>query len=311
MTVRGTELATQAAHHSRMDRRRFLLTSLAGVLAAPIGAEAQQNGKIPRIGFLVMARNPGVESAFPRGLAELGYREGRDVTIDWRSADGDVARLGALASELVRANVHVIVAAGPEARIAAMHATAEIPIIVVGGSDPVAEGWAASLPRPGGNVTGITVTYPEILGKQLELLTELMPGLSRVAVIWDPDAIPSEVHATNRVAIQKAARSIRTTLDYIEVRRPNELDGAFRSAFQSRRQALIINETAMIFAHRAEIARLAYTNRLATIGQWKPSASAGFLATYGADLGDLLGRSARYVDISKHVGRVKSERVLI
>jgi putative ABC transport system substrate-binding protein len=237
-----------------MHRCRFLLTALAGVLAASLGAGAQKDA---RVGFLVMARNPGVESAFPRGLAELGYLEGRDVTIEWRSADGRVDQLQVLASELVGSGVDVIVAGGPEARIAAMKAAPTVPIVVVGGSDAVAEGWAASLARPGGNVTGLTVTYPEILGKQLALLTELMPGLSRVAVIRDPDAISPQVHLTQRGVIQTAARSLRVSIDFIEVRRPSDLDAAFRRAVQDRRQAVIVNETAMIFAHRAEIAELA------------------------------------------------------
>jgi putative ABC transport system substrate-binding protein len=279
-----------------MDRRTLLGTLAGGLFAAPLTAGAQKEGKIARIGFLVVARNPGVESAFPRGLAELGYLEGRDVLIEWRSADGRVDQLEVLANELVRLSVDLIVAGGPEARIAAMKATATIPIVVVGGSDAVAEGWAASLARPGANVTGLTVTHTEILGKQLELLTQLVSGLSRIAVIRDPDAIPPDVQLTQRIAMQNAARSMRVSIDFIEVRRPRDLEAAFRRAVQDRRQAIIVNETAMIFAHRADIAELAHRNQLSTIGQWRPSASAGFLATYGADLSDLLRRSARHVD---------------
>jgi ABC-type uncharacterized transport system substrate-binding protein len=243
-----------------------------------------------------MARNPGVEDALLHGLAELGYQEGRDVTVEWRSADGRVDQMKVLASEVVRSGVDVIVAGGPEARIAAMNATATIPIVVVGGSDAVAEGWAASLARPGGNVTGLTVTYPEILGKQLELLTEVLSDLARVAVIRDPEAIPVQVRMAQEKAIKAAAQSLRINLDYIEVRRPTDLDAAFRRAVQDHRQGLVVNETAMIFAHRADVAQLALKSRLPLIGQWRPSANAGFLMTYGADLGDLLRRSARHVD---------------
>ncbi|HEX9819877.1 MAG TPA: ABC transporter substrate-binding protein [Methylomirabilota bacterium] len=278
-----------------MDRRTFVAGAVA-TLAAPVTAGAQRQGKVARIGFLVMARNPGVESAFPRGLAERGYLEGRDVTIEWRSADGRGDRMETLARELVRFGVDVIVAGGPEARIAAMKATTTIPIVVVGGSDAVAEGWAASLARPGGNVTGLTVTYPEILAKKLELLTELISELSRVAVIWDPDAIVPRALAAQTTAIQTAARSLRVDIDLIEVRRPADLHAAFRRAVQGRRQAVIVNETAMVFAHRADIAELAQRSRRPAIGQWRPSASAGFLATYGADLGDLLRRAAGHVD---------------
>jgi putative ABC transport system substrate-binding protein len=278
-----------------MNRRAFLCGSIV-TAAMPHAAEGLRERKVARIGFLVMARNPGVESAFPRGLAELGYLEGRDVTIEWRSADGLGDQMKALAGQLVQLGVDVIVAGGPEARIAAMKATATIPIVVVGGSDAVAEGWAASLARPGGNVTGLTVTYPEILGKQLELLTELISGLSRVAVIWDPDAIAPQVRVAQTTAIQTAARSLRIGIDLIEVRRPADFHAAFRRAVQDRRQAVIVNETAMVFAHRGDIAELAQRSQLPTIGQWKPSASAGFLVTYGADLSDLLRRSASHVD---------------
>jgi putative ABC transport system substrate-binding protein len=276
-----------------MDRRRFVLTSLACALAGPRATEAQKHA---RVGFLVMARNPGVESAFPRGLAELGYVEGRDVTIEWRSADGRVERMDTLVRELVYSGVDIIVAAGPEARIAAMNSTTTIPIVVIGGSDAVAEGWAASLARPGGNVTGLTVTVPELLGKQLELLTEMVPGVSRVAVIRDPDTIRPQLLATQRRTMETAARSLRISVEFIEVRRPSDLEPAFRRMVQTGQQAVIVNETAMIFAHRAAISERAQRIRLPAIGQWSASAHAGFLATYGADLSDLLRRSARHVD---------------
>jgi putative ABC transport system substrate-binding protein len=279
-----------------MDRRRFLLISLAGVLAAPRAADAQRDGKVARVGFLVVARNPGVESAFPHGLAELGYVEGRDVIIEWRSADGRSDLVAALAAELVQSNADVIVAAGPEARIAAMKATATIPIVAVGGGDPVAEGWAASLARPGGNVTGFTVTHPELISKKLELLKELIPALSRVAVIWDPNAITPSVRVASTTAMRAAARSLRVDVKVIEVRGPADFDAAFRQAVQDRRQALSVTETAMVFAHRADIAELARRSRLPTIGEWRLSASAGFLVSYGADLSDLLRRAASHVD---------------
>jgi putative ABC transport system substrate-binding protein len=279
-----------------MDRRRFLLTSLAATVTTPLAAGAQRNGKISRVGFLVMARNPGVENAFPRGLAELGYVEGRDVIIEWRSADGRSDQVAALAAELVQSNADVIVAAGPEARIAVMKATATIPIVAVGGGDPVAEGWAASLARPGGNVTGFTATHPELIVKKLDLLKELIPGLSRVAVIWDPDAIGASVRVASMTAMRAAARSLRIDVKVIEVRGPADFDAAFRQAVQDRRQALSVNETAMVFAHRADIAELARRSRLPTIGEWRLSASAGFLISYGADLSDLLRRAASHVD---------------
>src|SRR5260370_24798902 len=143
-----------------MDRREFLGTLAAGLLAAPLAAGAPQAGKVYRIGFVVGARNPGVESSFPRGLLDLGYVEGRDVVIEWRDASGHNDRLLALAADLIGRGVDVIVAAGPEAREAARKATTTIPIVVVRSSDPVAEGWAESLARPSGTGTGLTATLP-------------------------------------------------------------------------------------------------------------------------------------------------------
>jgi len=243
-----------------------------------------------------MARNPGVEDAFPRRLGELGYVEGRDVVIEWRSADGRSDQMATLAAEVVRLGTDVIVAAGPEARIAAMKATSTIPIVTVGGSDPVAEGWAASLARPGGNVTGFTVSYPELAAKRLELLKQMIPGLSRVAVIWHPHAISPSVAVEFRTLIRSSARSLGVDLQLIEVRRPADFDAAFQQAIHNRRQALSVIESAMVFAHRADLAERARKSRLPTIGQMELSARAGYLASYGPDLGDLLGRAASYVD---------------
>jgi len=203
--------------------------------------------------------------------------------------------MAALAAELVQLGADVILAGGPEARIAAMKATSNIPIVAVGGSDPVAEGWAASL-GPAGNVTGFTVTYPELIMKKLELLSQLIPGLSRVAVIRDPNATPHSVRAAQTAAMRTAASSLRVDVEVIEVRGPADFDTAFQQAIQRRRQALNVVETPMMFAHRADIAELARKMRLPTIGEWKLSANAGFLASYGADLSDLLRRAASHVD---------------
>jgi putative ABC transport system substrate-binding protein len=268
------------------------VTAAVSLTLAPLDSEAQPAaGKMPRVGFLVMARNPGIEDAFPRRLTELGYVEGRDVMLEWRSAEGRSDRMPALAAQLVQLGVDLIVAAGPEARLGAMSATSTIPIVVVGGSDPVAEGWAKSLARPGGNVTGLTVTHPDLAGKKLELLKETIPGLTRVAVISDATSA-----SQFRASTQTAAHSLGLDVTIIEVRQFGDLEGAFRQAVRDRRQAVSMVETAMIFAHRAEIAELARKSRLPMIGEWQPSASAGFLMTYGADLGDLLRRAGTYVD---------------
>jgi ABC-type uncharacterized transport system substrate-binding protein len=275
-----------------IDRRAFLGTL--GLLAAPRVAGAQPERRVPRVALLVMARNPGVETAFPSGLADLGYVEGRDIVIEWRSADGRSDRLPALAAEVVASGAQVIVAGGPEARRAAMNATRTIPIVAVGGNDPVAEGWAATLARPGGNVTGLTVTYPELLGKKLELLKNLLPGLVRIGVVRD-GAIPPSEHAEATKVIQAASRSMNLDVKIIEIQ-GTDFEAAFRQAHQDRRQALVMIETAMVFAHRGRLAELARSARVPTIGEWTTSAGAGYLASYGADLGDLLRRAAVYVD---------------
>jgi putative ABC transport system substrate-binding protein len=175
-----------------------------------------------------------------------------------------------------------------------MGATSTIPIVVVGGSDPVREGWAASLARPGGNVTGLTATHPEMSGKKLELLKETIPGLSRVAVIWDPRRAGSP--STFVASTQTAARALGLDVTIVEVQQFADFDGAFRRAVQDRRQAISVVETAMIFAHRAEIAERARKSRLPLVGEWKASASAGYLVSYGADLSDLLRRAGTHVD---------------
>jgi putative tryptophan/tyrosine transport system substrate-binding protein len=265
-----------------------------GLLAAPLAVSAQQPGKITRVGFLVMARNPGVEEAFPRGLRDLGYLDGRDVVVEWRSAEGRYDHMSALAAELLRLHVDIIVAGGPEARRAAMEVTSTIPIVVVGGSDPIAEGWAVSLARPGGNVTGLTATHPEMGGKKLELLKEMIPGLARVAVIWDPSRAGSP--ATFASSMRPVARALGLDLQMIEVRQPADFDRAVRQAIRDKGQAVSVVETAMIFAHRAEIAERARKGCPAAIGEWRPSADAGYLVSYGADLADLLRRAAIYVD---------------
>jgi putative ABC transport system substrate-binding protein len=268
--------------------------ALSLILMSPESGAQPPAAKVPRIGFLVMARNPGIEDAFPRGLRDLGYVEGRDVVIEWRSAEGRSDLMPALAAQLVQLGVDLIVAAGPEARLGATKATSTTPIVVVGGSDPVEEGWAASLAHPGGNVTGLTVTHPELNGKKLELLKATIPGLSRVAVISDVSRETSTLPF--RSSIQTAARSMKLDVTVIKVRQPGDLEGALRQAVRDRRQAVSVVETAMVFARRAEIAERARKSRLPLIGEWRVSADAGFLMSYGADLSDLLRRAATYVD---------------
>jgi putative ABC transport system substrate-binding protein len=274
-----------------MDRWAFIAAMTGTLLAAPLAAEAQPAGKTFRIGFLVVARNPGVESNFPRGLLDLGYVEGRDVVIEWRDAGGHNDRLVALATDLVRGGVDVIVAAGPEAREAARKATTMIPIVVVGSSDPVAEGWAESLARPGGNVTGLTVTMPALAAKRWQLLTQILSGLSRLALLRGPllaDRVPPD---------QAAARSLGIHLLRLPtVEGPDDVALAINEAVRQKAQAIDVVEGATVFAQRTRIANLALRRRIPTLGIFRLSAEAGFLITYGVDVGDLLRRAAIYVD---------------
>ena len=273
------------------------LLLLVALLGAPLGAEGQPAGKVPRVGFLVMARNPGIEDSFPRGLRDLGYVEGRDVIIDWRSAEGRNDRVAALAVELVQLGVDVLVAAGPEAMAAAMKATTSIPVVVVGGIDPVAEGWAATLARPGGNVTGLSVTMPSLGEKRLQLTKEIMPGLSRLAVLRGPSTSAEDVGGDLRPsAIQAMSRQLGLHLQVLNAKGPEDLSRALDDAVVQKAQALLVEEIAWLYAQRARIAELAARRRLPTIGLFRQSAEAGFLMTYGVDLGDLLRRAAIYVD---------------
>ena len=276
-----------------MDRREFLGTIAGGLLAAPLAAEAQQARKVPRVGFLVLARNPGVEDSFPRGLRDLGYVEGRDVTIEWRSAEGRNDRVEALAVELVELGVDVLVAAGPEARAAAMKATTSTPVVAVGGTDPVAEGWAATLARPGGNVTGFSVSMPSLAEKRLQLAKEIVPGLSRLAVLRTPST--SEENPAGNLR-PSTIRQLGLHLQVLKAKGPDDLSRALDDAVSQKAQALLVEEIAWLYAQRARIADLAARRRLPTIGAFRQSAETGFLLTYGVDLGDLLRRAAIYVD---------------
>jgi putative tryptophan/tyrosine transport system substrate-binding protein len=200
------------------------------LLVAPLAATAQQPQTIPRIGFLAVpafsAIAPRVE-AFRQGLRGLGYVEGHNLVIEYRSAEGHVDRAPALAAELVRLNVDVIVTAGPMDTRNAKHATATIPIVMTWDQDPVGSGFVASLTRPGGNVTGLSSLAPEISGKQLELLTQIVPGLSRVAFLGNAT---EPGNAQTWRATEAAARALGVQLQYFDVRAPTDIEPAFRAA---------------------------------------------------------------------------------
>ena len=280
-----------------MDRRELVVALGAYVLAAPLAGQPQTAGRTYRIGMLVFGTAPSGANpdpaGFQQGLRELGYVEGHNVVIERRYADGRPDRLAALAAELVQLKVDVILAGGPATREAASKATSTIPIVTVSGSDPVREGWAQSLAYPGGNVTGLTVTLPGLQLKSLELLKEVFPAITRVALL----IAPLELDAKEIVQEMEAgARRLGLQIQVLEVRGPNDFDAAFSLARQRHAQALYMFATNTVVTHRARLASLAASDRLLSISQFPLMAQAGFLMIYGADLDDLGRRSISHMD---------------
>jgi len=267
------------------------------MLVAFSPAEAQQRKKIPRIGFLTTGApeaTPDIES-FRRGLRELGYLEGENITIEYRFATEKLDRLPDLATELVRLNVDVILAAGGTPTVlAAKNATSEIPIVFPTAGDPVALGIVASLVRPGGNITGLTIRVPEFGGKRLELLKEVIPRARRVAVLGQ------EANAANAYEfkeMQPAASALDLELHQIRVQSLNDLEPAFSKMTDTVRAAALFLQAAVFFRdNRDRIANLATRSRLPSIHSDKWWPEAGGLMSYGSDVPELYRRAAMYVD---------------
>jgi putative ABC transport system substrate-binding protein len=283
-----------------MNRRNAGLALLLGLLAfavAPLAAEAQQAGKVYRIGYLSTPTRESVEhgvQAFLRKLRELGWVEGQNLVIEYRWAEGNVERLPDLAADLVRRKVDVIVAPAGSAALAAKNATSSIPIVMIFPSDPVEIGLVASLSRPGGNITGTTFTPgPEIFGKQLQILKEMVPRASRVAILSNP-ADPS--FALQLKEVEATARSLRIPLQHVEARGSEDFDNAFAAMARERADALVVHATSTFLAHRARLAELAVKGRLPTVYSFRESVEAGGLMAYSVNMADFVGRSAVYVD---------------
>lgn len=281
-----------------MNRRRFLRTVSASLLAAPHGADAQQAGKVPRIAYLsassAAASATWGSEAFRQGLRELGYIEGRNILIEYRWADGRFERLPGLAAELVRLAVNVIVASNTPAALAARDATSTIPIILVTVGDPVGSGLVASLARPGGNVTGLSLTPTlAISGKQLELLKETFPTVGHVAVLANPANLPT---ADLLTATELAAQSLRLRIRVVQVREPRKFDDAFAVMKNERIPALLVIPDPLVNDNRDRIVAFAAANRLPAIYPYRTFVDAGGLMSYGVDLSDLSRRAATYVD---------------
>ncbi len=282
-----------------MDRRTFLAGTGAVLLAAPLAAEAQQAAKVARIGYLStnLAANPHLHEAFLQGLRDLGYVEGRNVVIEYRDAEGKPERLPALAAELVALKVDVIVVAeAHHAALAAKQATRTIPIVFAAAADPVESGLVTSLARPGGNVTGLSIVAPELVGKCLELLKQAVPGVSRVAVLWEPGAVGERTEKDMLKEADVAARALGVRLQFVEVRGPADFDRAFSDMTRARAGALTVLPSNMFVNERRRLVDLAAKNRLPAVYPWRESVDAGGLMAYGPNLADLFRRAATYVD---------------
>jgi putative tryptophan/tyrosine transport system substrate-binding protein len=278
-------------------RKKFVSLALGTmVLAFGVFAQAQQPTKIPRIGYLTTvsfsAQSSRIE-AFRQGLRELGYGEGKNIVIEWRYAEGKLDRLPALLAELVRLKVDVIVTAGPPGTRAAKEAAVTIPIVMAQDSDPVANGFVASLARPGGNITGLATLSPEISGKRLELLKETIPRLSRVAVLGTSTE-PGNVQSLKETEL--AARALGVKLQYLDVRGPNDIESAFRAASKGRADAVLVLASAIFAAHRTQVVEHAVNSRLPAIFWLSDFVEDGGLMTYGVSFADLFRRAATYVD---------------
>ncbi len=265
-----------------------------GILAAPLGAGAQAAERVPRIGYLAAgSRDDLLEGAFRQGLRELGYVEGQTIAIEYRYAEGRLDRLPNLAAELVGLKVDVIVVGGTHAAGAVREVTRTIPVVMGAGGDPVAAGIVASLARPGGNVTGFSFMSPDLGGKRLQLLKEAVPKVSRVAVLFNPANVGSVLE---RKSAEDAAGALGVRLQPLEVRRVDDLEGAFRAAARERAQALIAFRDAVVDANRGRILDLAARGRLPTMFEQRDFVEAGGLMSYGPSLPDLFRRAATYVD---------------
>jgi putative ABC transport system substrate-binding protein len=278
-------------------RRAFIGTLAGGLLAAPLAAEAQQRGKVPRVGYLAGSRSDSQAQrrldAFRQGLRELGYVEGQNITIEERWADEKVERLPNLAAELVQRTPDVIVSSGNAAVAALKQATQTIPIVVGVFGDPVGSGFIASLARPGGNITGLSNNAEEMNPKWLELLKEVVPRLSRVAVLWGPST-PS--HHIIRQGIESTGQTLGVTAQFLEVGGRDDVTRAFAALTRARAGALIALPQAETNAHRRLIMDLAAKNRLPGMYPFRNFVEEGGLMSYGPNTLDMFRRAATYVD---------------
>jgi putative ABC transport system substrate-binding protein len=262
-----------------------------------VAAEAQQPTKVPRIGYFTGATPDGQSArieAFRQGLGELGYVEGKDIVIEWRYAEGKLDRYPALAADLVRLKLDVIVTGGGGLTRAVKNVTSTIPIVMAQDGDPVANGFVASLARPGGNITGLSNLSPEMSGKQLEILKEIIPKLARVAVFGSSATSPSNARQLREIEL--AAGAFKVNVQYLAVVSPKDIDAAFRAATQRRAEAILVQPGPIFNSHRTQTAKLAVENQLPAMYNHSQYVIDGGLMTYSPSLPDLDRRAAAYVD---------------
>jgi len=280
-----------------MDRRDTVLALLV-LGAAPLAAEAQQAAKIARIGYLTFSLGDDRDllEAFRQGLRDLGYVEGRNLVIEYREAEGKADRVPALAADLVALKVDVIVAPITSAARAAKQATETIPIVFVVSADPVTDGLVTSLARPGGNITGLSILATELVGKRLELLTQVVPGVSQVAVLRLPGALGERTDKYMLKEAEAAARALGVRLQLVEARAPADIDRAFSDMTGARVGALTVLPSNMFFRERRRLVDLAAKNRLPAVYSGRAVVDVGGLMSYGPNLADNYRRAAIYVD---------------
>jgi putative ABC transport system substrate-binding protein len=280
-------------------RLAFTITLLLGGVFNPVAAEAQQAAKAPRIGYLAgnLAASPQPHEAFRQGLRDLGYVEGRNVVIEYRNAEGKLERFPALAAELVALKVDVIFAGGgTRSALAAKQATRTVPIVFAAVADPVTSGLVTSLARPGGNVTGLSLLAPELVGKCLEQLKKAVPGVSRVAVLREPGALGERTEKDILKEAEVAARALGLRLQFVEARGPADFDRAFSDMTRARAGALTVLPSTMFIGERRRLVDLAAKNRLPAVYFIREFVDAGGLMAYGANFADVFRRAATYVD---------------
>jgi putative tryptophan/tyrosine transport system substrate-binding protein len=280
---------------SVMDRRTFVSAAAGALLVRALPANAQPAKKVPRIGVLYAGPTTASQfaAAFTQGLRDHGYAEGQNIVFERRFGDAKPERTAELAAELVRLKVDVIVTNTDVAIAAVKQQTQTIPIVMANSTDPVGTGFVASLARPGGNITGLTGISPELSAKRLELLKEVVPGLSRVAIMWNPDVRGAVL---DHKETQSAARSLGLQLQSVEVSRADDFERAFSRLTTGRAEALIVVASSLAFANRDQLASLADKHRLPAMYGRREYVDAGGLIAYGSNLAEHWRRAATYVD---------------